>query len=175
MILFHRFAPVAAALGFLWASAPGALAQQGEPTPLGNFGAWTAYAYKASDTKVCYVVAEPASSKSTRKVKRDPVFFIVTHMPGRKVTGEVSTIIGYPFKEQSTVDVMVDKVAFKLFTKGDGAWAESSDMEKKIVAAMKGGKDLIVKGTSWKGTETTDRYSLNGISAAMDKINAACK
>lgn len=152
-----------------------ALAQQAKPAELGNFGAWRAYTYKAADTQVCYVVAEPASSKSSRKVKRDPVFFIVTHMPGRKINGEISTIIGYPFKEQSTVDVAIDKADFKLFTKGDGAWAESSDVEKQIVAAMKGGKDLIVKGTSWKGTETTDRYSLNGISAAMDKINAACK
>lgn len=152
-----------------------AWAQQAKPAELGNFGAWRAYTYKAADTQVCYVVAEPASSKATRKVKRDPVFFIVTNMPGRKISGEVSTIIGYPFKEQSTVDIQVDKVAFKLFTKGDGAWAESSEMEKKIVAAMKNGKDLTVKGTSWKGTQTTDRYSLNGISAAMDKINAACK
>lgn len=174
MILSDCFAR-AAALITLAIAAPAALAQQAEPTQLGNFGAWTAYTYKAADTKVCYVVAQPSDSKSTRKVKRDPVFFIVTNMPGRKISGEVSTIIGYPFKEQSTVDIQVDKVAFKLFTKGDGAWAESSEMEKKIVAAMKNGKDLTVKGTSWKGTQTTDRYSLNGISAAMDKINAACK
>jgi len=174
MILSHRFMRVGALTGAL-SIGPAALAQQAEPTQLGSFGAWTAYTYKAADTKVCYVVSQPAASKSSRKVKRDPVFFIVTHMPGRKINGEISTIIGYPFKEQSTVDVTVDKVAFKLFTKGDGAWAESSDIEKKIVAAMKNGKDLVVKGISWKGTETTDRYSLNGISAAMDKINAACK
>lgn len=174
MILSHCFVR-AAALTVAFASTPYALAQQTEPAQLGTFGAWTAYTYKAADTKVCYVAAQPADTKSNRKVKRDPVFFIVTNMPGRKIAGEVSTIIGYPFKEQSTVDVLVDKAAFKLFTKGDGAWAESSDIEKKIVAAMKGGKDLVVKGTSWKGTQTTDRYTLSGISAAIDKINAACK
>ena len=34
---------------------------------------------------------------------------------------------------------------------------------------------LSVKGMSWKGTETTDNYSLNGFSAAMDKIDVSCK
>ena len=146
-----------------------------EPTPLGSFGDWKAYTYKAADTKVCYVASQPKASKSSKTVKRDPVFFIVTNMPGRKIRGEVSTIIGYPFKDQSVVEVKVDDAAFKLFTKGDGAWAESSEVEKQIVAAMKGGKTLSVRGTSWKGTQTSDAYSLSGISAAMAKIDSACK
>jgi invasion protein IalB len=151
-------------------------AHAAEPASLGSFTDWTAYTYKAADTQVCYIVSQPKASKSSKKnLKRDPVFFIVTNMPGRKIAGEVSTIIGYPFKEQSTVEVKVDEAAFKLFTKGDGAWAEASDVERQIVSAMKGGKTLTVSGISWKGTQTTDTYSLSGISAAMDKINNACK
>ncbi len=153
----------------------GAAAQAAEPTALGTFNDWTAYTYKAPDTKVCYAVSQPKSSDSAKKVKRDPVFFIVTNMPGRKISGEVSTIIGYPFKEQTTVQVKVDDANFELFTNGDGAWADTSAKEKKIVAAMKNGKKLSVTGTSWKGTETTDNYSLSGIAAAMDKIDSACK
>lgn len=150
-------------------------ARAAEPTSLGVFDDWTAYTYKASDTKVCYVVSQPKSSDSAKKVKRDPIFFIVTNMPGRKISGEVSTIIGYPFKEETTVQVKVDEASFELFTNGDGAWADTTAKEKKIVAAMKNGKKLSVTGTSWKGTETTDNYSLSGISAAMDKIDNACK
>jgi invasion protein IalB len=150
-------------------------AQAAEPTSLGVFNDWTAYTYKAADTKVCYVVSQPKSSESAKKVKRDPIFFLITHMPGRKINGEVSTIIGYPFKEQTTVQVKVDDEDFVLFTNGDGAWADTTAKEKKIVDAMKNGKKLSVTGTSWKGTETTDNYSLSGISAAMDKIDSACK
>ena len=146
-----------------------------EPTSLGVFTDWTAYTYKASDTKVCYVVSQPKSSESVKKVKRDPIFFIITHMPGRNINGEVSTIIGYPFKEATTVQLKVDDAEFELFTNGDGAWADTTDKEKKIVAAMKTGQKLSVRGTSWKGTETTDNYSLSGFSAAMDKIDGSCK
>jgi hypothetical protein len=40
---------------------------------------------------------------------------------------------------------------------------------------MKNGKVLKISGTSWRGTATTDTYSLEGISAALAKIDDACK
>ena len=150
-------------------------ARSAEPVSLGVFTDWTAYTYKAPDTMVCYIVSQPKSSDAAKKVKRDPIFFIVTHMPGRKIYGEVSTIIGYPFKEATMVHLKVGEAEFELFTNGDGAWADTTDKEKKIVAAMKSGQKFSVRGTSWKGTETTDNYSLNGFSAAMDKIDSSCK
>ena len=146
-----------------------------EPTPLGVFNDWTAYTYKAADTKVCYVVSQPKASEAAKKVKRDPIFFLVTHMPGRRINGEISTIIGYPFKESTTAQLKVNAAEFVLFTNGDGAWADTTEKEKQIVAAMKAGQTFSVTGTSWKGTETIDHYSLSGFSAAMDKIDAACK
>ena len=146
-----------------------------EPTPLGVFADWTAYTYKASDTKVCYIVSQPKSSDAAKKVKRDPIFFIITHMPGRNINGEVSTIIGYPFKEATMVQLKIDNVEYELFTNGDGAWADTTDKEKKIVETMKAGQKFSVRGTSWKGTETIDNYSLNGFTSAMDKIDSSCK
>lgn len=146
-----------------------------EPISIGVFTDWTAYTYKASDTKVCYIVSQPKSSEAVKKVKRDPIFFIITHMPGRNINGEVSTIIGYPFKEATTVQLKIDNVEFELFTNGDGAWADTTEKEKKIVATMKAGQQFSVTGMSWKGTETTDHYSLNGFTAAMDMIDSSCK
>ena len=60
-----------------------------------------------------------------------------------------------------------------LFTKGDGAWSDSKDAT--IVSAMRKGKKMEVKGTSWRGTSTTDSYSLSGVKQAMDKIDQQCK
>ena len=144
------------------------------PVLLGEFKDWAAYTYKASDTTVCYVSARPQASEP-KTVKRDPAFFLVSNMPGRKVKGEVSTIIGYPFKKDSMAKLAVDDVKFELITNADGAWADSSATEKKIVAAMKTGKLLTVAGTSWRGTDTVDSYALEGISEALAKIDDACK
>ena len=148
---------------------------EGEPQQIGEFGAWVAYSYDAADSKVCYVSATPKESEP-KNAKRDPAFFLVTHMPGRKppVKGEVSTIIGYPFKEGHPVKLIIDEESYDMFSKGDTAWVDTGT-DKKIVAAMKKGKSLKVQGTSWRGTETTDTYSLDGISAALAAIDKACK
>ncbi|MFT3988391.1 invasion associated locus B family protein [Aestuariivirga sp.] len=145
-----------------------------EPTLLGQFEGWAAYTYKAKDTKVCYISARPKSS-DPKTAKRDPAFFLVTNMPGRKVKGEISTIIGYAFKKDSNATLKIDDASFTLFTNADGAWADTAQTEKKIVTAMKGGKLLTLKGTSWKGTSTTDIYALDGVGQALAKIDDACK
>ena len=150
------------------------LALAAEPEQLGVFNDWAAYSYKAADSKVCYISSSPKSTEP-KNVKRDPAFFLVTHMPGRKVRGEVSTIIGYPFRKETNAELTIDENKFTLFTNADGAWADSPATEKQIVSAMKSGKSLKVKGTSWRGTQTIDTYSLDGISAALATIDKACK
>jgi Invasion associated locus B (IalB) protein len=39
---------------------------------------------------------------------------------------------------------------------------------------LKAGKQMIVRGTSSRGTETTDTYSLSGFTAALAAIDKAC-
>lgn len=160
-------------LGFGLALSGAALAE--DPVSMGTFDDWESFTYQDQGRPVCYVYSTPKKIESAKKVKRDPVYFLVTHYPGRKVKGQVSTIIGYPFKESSTVTVKVDDASFELYTNGDAAWAAAPETEAAIVKAMKTGKVLSVTGTSWKGTETTDSYSLAGLSKAMDKIDATCK
>jgi Invasion associated locus B (IalB) protein len=150
----------------------GTAAMAEDPTKLGAFKDWEAYTYKAPDSKVCFAFSSPKKSEPA-KAKRDAIRFIVTNYPGRKVKGEISTVIGYPFKEGSPVKLTIDEKSFDLFPVGDTAWAGETDAE--IVAAMKKGTSLKVSGTSWKGTVTTDSYSLAGISAAIDEINGSCK
>ncbi len=145
-----------------------------EPQPLGTFDDWETFTYQSAGAPVCYIYSVPKKSDAAKKVKRDPIYFLVTHFSGRKIHNQISTIIGYPFKESSTVTVKVDDVSFELYTNGDVAWAAAPETEAQIVTAMKNGTSLSVMGTSWKGTETTDTYSLAGVSKAMDKIDSTC-
>ncbi|MCA0432109.1 MAG: DUF1176 domain-containing protein [Proteobacteria bacterium] len=163
-----RLFPILAAL--ILAGGPAA-AQ--EPDHLGTFNDWDVAAYKAPKSKVCFAYSLPKKSEASRKVDRGEVRFIVTNQPGNKVKGEVSTIIGYPFKEGSTVKLTIDDKEFDLYPDGDMAWAGNTD--KSIVAAMKAGKNMKLEGVSWKGTETVDTYSLSGITAALKTIDDACK
>jgi hypothetical protein len=172
--MIHLTRISAPALFFMALAATPALAE-GEPTQLGIFSDWAAYSYKTAESKVCYVSSSP-KSMAPKSVKRDPAFFLVTNMPGRKpaVKGEVSTIIGYPFKEGAIVKLTIDDQSFDMFSKGDTAWVETG-ADKQVVTAMKAGQTLTIKGTSWRGTKTEDSYSLSGISAALAAIDKACK
>lgn len=151
------------------------LAQSSDATSLGKFEAWEAFTYQASDSKVCYVFAAPAKSEASKKVRRSEIYFMITHWPGKKVKGQPSTIIGYPFKEGSDVTLAVGEKSFSLYPVDDMAWTDKAETERAILAAMKGGKSMSIKGVSARGTETTDTYSLSGLSAALTAIDSACK
>jgi hypothetical protein len=145
------------------------------PTVLGSFKQWNAYT-SAEDGKMCFIAAQPSDSKYDPKPpsKRDPVFFMVTIIPAKKIVNEASTKIGYPFKEASKVTVSVDTNQFTMFTDQDTAWIEDPAQENALLDAMRKGTKMMVKGTSRRGTTTTDSYSLSGVSAALEAIAKEC-
>ena len=151
------------------------LAQAEDPTSLGKFGDWEAFTYKTIESTVCYAFSAPIKTASSKKVTRDPAYFMISNFPGKKVKGQVSTIIGYTFKSDSEVDLKVGAKSFSLYPVGNGAWADKAETEKSIIAAMKTAKSFTVSGISAKGTNTIDNYSTNGISAALGKIDGTCK
>ena len=44
-----------------------------------------------------------------------------------------------------------------------------------MVDAMRSGDTAVVKGTSAKGTQTTDTYTLKGVAQALDRVAQECK
>ena len=152
--------------------APGAFAE--EPEKLGAFNAWEAYTYTSNQGKVCYAVARPKTSEP-EGVNRDAIFFLITNRPKQGQRNEVSTVIGYAFKKESTAQLIVGAKTYELFAVGDTAWSRDKEHDKEIIGALKKGADMSLRGQSWRGTATTDHYSLEGVSAAVDKIDEACR
>lgn len=144
------------------------------PQSLGKFGAWSAFAYNDGSGKVCFVISEPKSKHLSRRAHRGDVFFMVTHWTGRKKFGEPSVIIGYPMRESYAPRIKIGSDHFRMKAKGDGAWIEENAQERKLVESMKAGESMVVTARSKRGTRSRDRYSLSGISSALDKIDAAC-
>jgi len=160
---------LAAALGL----ATPALAKV-DPKHLGDYNDWSAYVHKIKGGKICFAISEPKETLP-KKVNRDPVYFLITNRPNEKIKNEVSVITGYPYKTESITTARIGDKTFKMYTKGDGAWVDNAKNERRLVKAMKGGKSMIVKGTSKRGTVTTDKYSLLGITAAISSIDKACR
>lgn len=158
------------------AAPPAAIASGAEPTLIGQFGTWGAYSATPNGKKVCFALAKPSSSKTNPPNRpRDPAYAFVSTRPAEKVNNEVSVMIGYALKPGSESTVEVGGAAFAMYTQGDGLWIKNAAEEERMVEAMRKSADLVVKGVSAKGTETTDTFSLKGLAQALDRISQDCR
>jgi hypothetical protein len=145
-----------------------------EPTLLGQYQDWGAYVAAPGGKKVCFALAKPKTMKASREAKRDQAYIFIATRPGESVKNEVSVIVGYPLKQSADAIAEVGSTKFAMFTQNDGAWIKNATEEPELVEAMRKGSDLIVKGTSTRGTDTTDTYSLMGVSNALDRVAKEC-
>jgi hypothetical protein len=147
-----------------------------KPTLLGQYGDWGAYTASPGGKKICFAIAKPSSSETNPSNRpRNPVYMFISSRPADKVSNEVSIIIGYPFKSSGEATLEVGSTSFTLYTQQDGAWIKNAADEAHLVDAMRAGQSAVVKGTSSKGTRTTDVFSLKGLAQALDRSDQDCK
>jgi len=147
-----------------------------QPTLLGMFGDWGAYTASPGGKKICFALAKPARSETTPANRsRDPIYLFVSSRPAEKVKDEVSVIIGYGFKPNTDATLDLGGASFVMYTQADGAWLKNAAEEGKLVEAMRKGGDLTVKGTSSRGTASSDVFSLKGLAQALDKVGEECR
>ena len=177
------------AMRSVWAAAPAvlavmlgsggagsALAQGDQPTLLGQYADWSAYTASPAGKKVCFALAKPKSSQTNPPNRpRDPAYLFISTRPAENVRNEVSVIIGYPFKPSTDATAEIGTAKFAMYTQNDGAWIKNVAEEARMIEAMRKGADLTVKGVSGRGTQTTDQFSLKGLSQALDRAEAECK
>ena len=163
----------AAALGLFFglALAPPVLAQGTER--LGDFQDWSAFRFEESGKPVCYMASQPKKAEGNYSSRGD-IYVIITHRPGESTFDEVSVVAGYSYQKDSTVEMKVGDVKKTLFTQDDAAWAADKDTDEDLVKAMIRGHTMVVTGTSSRGNETVDSYSLLGFTKAHDAIDKAC-
>ncbi|RMF12315.1 MAG: hypothetical protein D6763_00960 [Alphaproteobacteria bacterium] len=141
---------------------------------LGGFRDWDAFKeIRANGEVTCYMISVPKNT-APKNVRRGEIYVIITHWPEAQIRSQVNVVVGYPFKEGSTASAIIDGRTHKMFTQGERAWAYDDKQDQEMTEAMKRGARLVVKGTSARGTNTTDTYSLSGFTAAHNAITQAC-
>jgi hypothetical protein len=155
---------------------PAAVTGGAEPTLIGQFGTWGAYAATPNGKRVCFALAKPTTSKSNPPNRpRDPAYAFVSTRPAEKVNNEVSIMIGYALKPGSESTLEVGGASYAMYTQGDGLWIKNAAEEERMVDAMRKSADAVVKGVSAKGTETVDTFSLKGLAQALDRLAQDCR
>ena len=168
MSLLRAWAPA-----FLLCAGLAAPAPAQESPVIGTFRDWRAYVHEGGDRKTCYIASMPKTAEGSYTRRGDVWALVTRRSPGLKDV--VSIVAGYNYREGSPVQVAIGERRFDLFTKGDTAWNKTEAGDKEVVEAMKAGVAMVVRGRSWRGTETTDTYSLLGFTAAFEAIRLACE
>ncbi len=160
----------------LFCAIPRAFAQGVQaPVELGKFEGFTAYAQERKTGRACYIVAQPAKT-APASVRRDPVYLFITHRPKEKIRNEISLSMGYPLKPDAPASLeIVPGGIFPLAAQNEGAWLAEAANQTLAVDAMRKAREVVVKGTSKRGTATTDTYALKGLAQALARIDQECK
>ncbi len=148
----------------------------GEPTLLAMYGEWGAYTATPNGKRVCFVLSKPVSSSTVPPNRpRDPAWMFISSRPAEKVANEISLIFGYGLKANADATMEIGGASYALNTQGDGAWVKNPAEEPKLIEILRKGADVTIKGTSAKGTVSTDVYSLKGLTQALDRIGRECR
>ena len=127
----------------------------------------------------CWAVSAPSETVNSRdgravQVRRGDIFLFATLRQGGGATAEISFTGGYPFAENSTVEMTIGTDVFQLIVDGEWAWAGSPEEDTRILAAMRRGQNAVMVARSARGTRTQDTFSLFGITAATEEAQRRC-
>ncbi len=144
-----------------------------EPTAVGRFKDWAVFTEKVGDDLICYAATEAASKTPTR-VNHGAVWYYVTSWKSGKAKAQPSIKVGFDFKEGSSPKAKVGRSVWTLFPAASEAFADDAD-DPAIVSALRAGANLVVEGTSARGTNVSYKFSLSGSASAIDKAAEACR
>lgn len=122
------------------------------------------------DENFCYIGSAPIKEEG-EYTKRGDTYLIVYRI-NKNPEQIVQITSGYNYDENKPVSVLIDQASFEFFSKEDSAWTK--DKDKEVIYAMKKGIKMIIKGYSFKGTLTTDTYTLKGFTTALKKLSKDC-
>jgi len=121
---------------------------------------------------LCYIGSAPEIIDIPEGKKRGDVFILVYRI-NKNPEKFIQITAGYNYKEGSVIKVEIDKKIHNFYSPDvdDSAW---TDDDEKVIRSMKKGAELIVNGTSGRGTKTIDTYTLKGFTAAFNILSKDC-
>jgi len=121
----------------------------------------------------CYIGSLAIETDLPTNKKRGNSYVLVYKNIGNPET-VVQIEAGYNYKISADIIVNIDKGDYKFYTTEDLPTAAWTEEDNKVIFAMKKGLELIVTGESSRGTVTNDKYTLNGFTAAYNKLIEEC-
>ncbi len=158
-----------------------ALAQQRTPArtnggnawEFGKSGAWTILRAGEGRSKSCFIMTQPAE-RTPKGLTRDPAYVYVLMRQGEASKPEFQVLTGYPLKASSEAQISVGGQTFAASGMEKTLWLKNPAEEVRLVTELRRASTMTIKGTSLRGNDTTDRYSVTGFGQALERAQKEC-
>ena len=140
---------------------------------IGKFKDWESFVLSQNGNKICFAQSIPVV-RAPKKLKREPSRLFVSFRPAENIKNELSVTNGYEFKLKAPVEAKSGKKTYDLFSKGRFAWVVEKKDEQKLISTMKKASRLMIIGSTEKGDQTTDHYSMMGFTKAYNTAKKSC-
>ena len=115
----------------------------------------------------------PTNTKIEKGKKRD-ITYILVYRINKSPNAIVQIEAGYPYDQKKIVEVKIDKALYEFSSEEATPETAWTNKDKEVIYAMKKGITLTIKGYSSRGTMIVDTYTLNGFTAAYNKLTKDC-
>lgn len=149
-------------------------ASAAEPVPVATFKLWSVFVRELDSDRICFAATE-ARDKSPKSVNHGDIFFMVATWKSGAAVNQPSFMAGYDLKDAPVPGVRVGAEKWAMYADRNEAFIEDAKDEQALIAAMRVGADMRVTAVSGRGTATSYAFSLQGVSAALDRVRDACK
>lgn len=151
-----------------------ASANAAEPEAVATYKDWSVFVREVDGDKICFAATE-AKDKSPKSVNHGDIFFLVATWKSGAAKNQPSLMTGYNLKDAPSPTLRVGSDKWEMYVSDNEAFIESGKEEQRLVDAMRRGSEMRVSAVSSRGTATSYTMSLQGISAALDRVAQACK
>jgi invasion protein IalB len=145
----------------------------GNAFEIARVGAWAVLTTGEGRSKTCFIMTQPAE-RLPKGLTRDPAHVYISMRQGEAAKQEFAVITGYPMKTGAEAQISVGSVGFAALGEKTNIWLKNPAEEPRFINELKRGAALVIKGTSLRGNDTTDRYTLTGFGAALERAQKEC-
>jgi hypothetical protein len=138
-----------------------------------RYGSWGVAVGEMSG-KVCYTVSTPLDAPP-QVSGRNRSFLMIATRPAQNRTNEISVTSARGFKPGARAFAAFGSRQFELFTKNDGAWIMNTADEPLLLEAMLLNAEMVVAGTAMDGGTIRERYRLDGLAKAIERVAQECR
>lgn len=162
-----------AAAAFLAASVP-PMVRAAEPQPVAAFKKWSVFVKEEGGERICYAATD-AQELSPASVNHGSVFFLVASWKSGAARNQPSLMTGYQINAAPPPAIRIDSEKWEMYADDNEAFIEKASDEGRLIAGMKRGAEMRVSAVSSRGTATSYVFSLSGVSAALARVEEACR